>query len=208
MPEQWQARRVRWADGTFKQLDMMLAGTAQQFLDTALNALASEDDWRSSLDALPVPIYTTDADGAVTYWNRACVEFAGREPMLGADRWCVTWRLYSTLGDFIPHEECPMAEAIRSRKPVRGKIAIAARPDGRRRAFRAYPTPLFGDAGEFTGAINLLLDVTEEQAGELVEQSARCGRLARATTDASAREILLRMAKTYAETAATLGSAD
>lgn len=185
----------------------MLAGTAQQYLDTALSALNDQGDCRSALDALPVPAYTSDAEGSVTYWNRACVDFAGREPELGADRWCVTWQLYSTSGEFMPHEDCPMAEAIRAKKPVHGRIAIAARPDGKRRAFCAYPTPFFNDDGELAGAINLLIDVSDEQALELEEQSARCRRLARATTDPSASEILLRMARNYDESAAQLKSA-
>jgi PAS domain-containing protein len=50
----------------------------EQILDDALSALSAGDDWRAVLDALPAPIYTTDAEGAVTYWNSACVEFAGR----------------------------------------------------------------------------------------------------------------------------------
>src|SRR6188472_36865 len=126
---------------------MMLAGTAQQYLDHALDALEREDDWRSALDAIPVPVYRTDAEGSVTYWNRACADFAGREPEIGNDRWCVTWQLFSTGGDPMPHEECPMAEAVRTKKEVRGKVAIALRPDGRRRAFAAYPTPLFDGGG-------------------------------------------------------------
>src|SRR6185369_9300719 len=112
--------------------------TPQAYLDTALSALSSGGDDRSVLDELPVPIYTTDASGAVTYWNRACVEFAGREPELGRDRWCVTWQLFTTAGDPLRHEECPMAEAIKLQRAVRDAIAIAERPDGSRVAFRAY----------------------------------------------------------------------
>ena len=66
----------------------------------------------------------------ITYWNQACVSFAGREPQLGQDRWCVTWRLFTIDGDPLPHEECPMAIAIREKKSIRTEIAIAMRPDG------------------------------------------------------------------------------
>ena len=44
---------------------------AEEYLDTALNALSTSDEWRTILDELPVPVYTADAHGAVTYWNRA-----------------------------------------------------------------------------------------------------------------------------------------
>ena len=177
-----------------------------QILETALNALAANPESRAVLDELPAPVYTTDSEGRVTYWNRACVDFAGREPVLGHDRWCVTWQLYTLTGEFLPHEDCPMAEALKTKKEVRGKVAIAMRPDGTRRAFRPYPTPIFDRDGELSGAVNLFLDVTHEQAKELAEQAARCRRLARATTDSRASDILWSMAQEYAANAAALGA--
>ncbi len=185
---------------------MPTPGIAQQYLQAALTALQSESDWRTVLDELPVPVYTTDIEGAVTYWNRACIEFAGRVPQLGSDRWCVTWQLYTLTGEFLPHEDCPMAEALKTKKEVRGKVAIAMRPDGTRRAFRPYPTPIFDRDGALSGAVNLFLDVTHEQAKELAEQAARCRRLARATTDSRASDILWSMAQEYAANAAALGA--
>jgi PAS domain-containing protein len=182
----------------------MQTGTAEQFLTTALTAIQGSDDWQAALDALPVPVYTTDAEGAVTFWNEACIEFAGRVPQLGQDRWCVTWQLYTMGGERLLHEDCPMAEAVKTRKEIRGKVAIAMRPDGSRRAFVPYPTPLFDSAGEFTGAVNMLIDVSHEQATELAQQAARCRRLSRAMTDAKTSEILAEMANGYAATAETL----
>lgn len=183
----------------------MLAGQdPEQFLDTALNALSTDPDWRSALDALPVPIYTTDPAGSVTYWNRACVEFAGRVPQLGRDRWCVTWKIYSTSGQFVPHEECPMADAIREQRIIRDSVAIAERPDGSRRAFRPYPTPLFDETGSMVGAVNMLIDVTDEQSEALHEQAERCRRLAEATYDRSVCNILGTMAEEFDRTASGL----
>ena len=62
---------------------------------------------RAVLDSLPIAIYTTDADGWITYWNQACVDFAGREPQLGEDRWCVTWRLFTQEGESLPTMSAP-----------------------------------------------------------------------------------------------------
>ena len=186
---------------------MLAARNAEEIVDSAVTALSSGDGWRSTLDEISLPVYTTDSDGFVTYWNRACIEFAGREPELGRDRWCVTWKLYTTNGDPLPHESCPMAEAIRSKSGVRDKIAIALRPDGKRRAFKPYPTPLFDPSGELTGAVNLLVDVSAEQAEALAEQALRCSRLAQSTTDKRASRILADMAKDYAGTSAALKAA-
>lgn len=183
---------------------MLAPSKPQDYLDTALHALSSDGDWKSVLDQLPVPVYTTDSDGDVTYWNQACVGFAGREPRLGEDRWCVTWRIFTTDGDFLPHDECPMADAIKNRKAVRGKVAIAMRPDGSRRAFTPYPTPLFNSDNELTGAVNMLIDVSDEQCAALSDQASRCRRLARATLDADASRILGSMARGYEATLASL----
>lgn len=178
----------------------------EQVLATAVSALSSGANWRAVLDEFTVPIYTTDADGQVTYWNRACVDFAGREPELGEDRWCVTWQIYTTTGEFLPHDQCPMAVAIREQRTIRDAVAIAKRPDGSRRAFRPYPTPLFDADGKLTGAINMLIDVTEEQSRALVEQAVRCRRLADAMYHRETSGILAAMAVDFERTAADLRS--
>ena len=183
---------------------MLAPQSPERFLDTALNALCTVIDWRAVLDALPVPIYVTDAEGGVTYWNRACVAFAGREPELGQDRWCVTWKLFTTTGEFLPHDQCPMAQAIRQRRIIRDQVAIAERPDGTRAAFRPYPTPLFNDDGSLRGAVNLLIDVTEEQSEVLAEQASRCRRLAGAVYNRETSGVLSAMADQFARTAAEL----
>jgi PAS domain S-box-containing protein len=183
---------------------MLTRPTPEQYLDTALDALSSEADWRPVLDELPVPIYVTDAEGAVTYWNRACVGFAGRQPQLGKDRWCVTWKIYGTTGEFMPHDQCPMAQAIRQKRTIRDCVAVALRPDGSRVAFRPYPTPLFNAQGKLTGAVNMLVDVTDEQTASLQEQADRCRRLAGALYTRESCIVLEKMAEGYERAAAGL----
>jgi len=183
---------------------MLARQDPELLLDTALDALCSTADWKRVLDDLQAPVYVTDAEGAVTYWNRACVEFAGREPRLGQDRWCVTWKLYTTTGDPLPHDKCPMAQAIQRRQIIRDAIAIAERPDGSRRAFRAFPTPLFNADGSVRGAVNMLIDVTDEQSEALHEQAERCRRLAGAMYDRATNQVLGSMADGFDRTAAEL----
>lgn len=176
----------------------------EDLLNTALSAMESGNGYKAVLDRMPVPVYTTDTEGRVTYWNQACIDFAGREPQLGGDRWCVTWQLYTVNGEELPHASCPMAVAVKEQRIVRNEIAIALRPNGSRVAFRPYPTPLFDDSGRMTGAINLLVDISDEQSEVLKEQAARCRRLARSTSDARTSAILQSMAKGYDETAEAL----
>jgi hypothetical protein len=59
---------------------------------------------------------------------------------------------------------------------------------------------LFDGAGQFTGAVNLLLDVTEQRKPEyLREQAQRCRHLATACTDQDLAETLQLMASKYDE---------
>ena len=183
---------------------MLESSRPEELLATALSAFEAGAGYAAVLDRLPVPIYTTDTEGCVTYWNQACVDFAGREPQLGRDRWCVTWQLYTMSGERLPHDQCPMATAIKEGRAVRNEIAIALRPDGTRVAFRPYPTPLFDGDGKLTGAVNMLVDISEEQSESLKEQAARCRRLARSTNDRRTSDILKTMASGYEETAASL----
>ncbi|HUZ12711.1 MAG TPA: PAS domain S-box protein [Caulobacteraceae bacterium] len=121
--------------------------------------------YRDLLNALPAAIYTTDADGRITFYNEAAVQFAGRRPSLG-ELWSVTWRLFNLDGTPLPHDQCPMALAIREGRPVRGADAIAERPDGSRITFTPYPTPFLGADGKVLGAVNMLVDITDRRAAE------------------------------------------
>jgi hypothetical protein len=61
-----------------------------------------------------------------------------------------------------------------------------------------FPTPLFSGSGEFLGAVNMLIDITErQQAQELRIQAARCRRLSTASSDSQAFSALSRMATQY-----------
>lgn len=185
-----------------------MSNTVEAILERALVAVLQGDRiLREALDDLPAAIYITDADGVITYFNTACIDFTGRRPEVGADRWCVTWRLYTNAGEYLPHDECPMAVAINTRRPIRGVTAVAERPDGTRVNFRPYPTPIFDKDGGFAGAVNLLEDVTDEvRADDLMAQARRCRRLAGSVNDDFAAAALNRMAEEYTDKAAELRS--
>jgi PAS domain S-box-containing protein len=130
--------------------------------DTAVTA---EKQFRDLLEALPAAIYTTDASGRITFFNQACVEFAGRSPKIG-DMWCVTWKLLWPDGTPLRHEDCPMAVALKENRAVRNVEAVAERPDGSRICFMPYPTPLRDNSGRLIGAVNMLVDITIRKQAE------------------------------------------
>jgi PAS domain-containing protein len=148
------------------------------------------------LNELPAAIYITDAEGVITHYNKACIAFAGRTPRVGQDSWCVTWKLYTEEGEYLPHDHCPMAAAIRDRRPIRGARAVAERPDGKYVHFQPYPTPLFDGAGKLVAAINLLAEVPSlRQAHTLRAQAAKCRRLVNLWPDR--KGVVISMAAEY-----------
>jgi PAS domain S-box-containing protein len=162
--------------------------------------LTQSPHYREILDSLPAAVYTTDAQGTLTYFNRAAAALAGRQPRIGVDRWCVSFRLHYPDGRPMPHEECPMAIALTGQRPVRGMEIVVERPDGQRLPALPFPTPLFDKAGIFSGAINVLVDISRLKATErqlerrAAEQAALyrfTDRLYRAESDAEIHEAAL-----------------
>jgi len=122
------------------------------------------------IDALPVAIYTTDQHGTITYYNRAAADLAGTEPSVGKDNWCVTFKLFTPDGKELPHDEYPMAIALKENRPVRNREAIARRANGGFFPVLPYPTPLRDEHGNLIGAVNMLLDLTDRQRAEEARQ--------------------------------------
>jgi PAS domain S-box-containing protein len=130
---------------------------------------------QEAIEALPAAIYMTDTEGRLTFYNSAAAELWGCRPELGESKFCGSWKLYWPDGTPLPHDECPMALALRERRPIRGMEAVAERPDGTRIPFIPYPTPVFDASGMFTGAVNMLVDISERKRAEadLAERQAQ-----------------------------------
>jgi PAS domain S-box-containing protein len=117
----------------------------------------------------------TDAEGRITFYNKAAAALWGCRPELGDSKFCGSWKLYWPDGTPLPHDECPMAMALQQKRPIRGVEAVAERPDGTRVPFFPYPTPLFDANGRLTCAINMLVDISERKKAEdaLAEREAQ-----------------------------------
>jgi PAS domain S-box-containing protein len=160
----------------FDKEDERVLTSLSRFASAAYQILGARDRTRDSelrfgamLEALPAAIYTTDADGRITHFNQAAVHFSGRVPELGTDHWCVSWKLYRPDGSPLPHDQCPMALALKEGRIVRGSELIAERPDGQRIWVMPYPTPLRDSEGRIVGGVNMLVDITERKRAEEVQ---------------------------------------
>ena len=130
----------------------------------------SEKRLHELLHALPAAVYTTDAAGRITFYNEAAAALWGSRPKLDSDQWCGSWQLFWPDGTPLPHDQCPMAIALREGRPINGMEAVAERPDGTRVPFMAFPSPLRDAAGEIVGGVNMLVDITERKHADQVAQ--------------------------------------
>ncbi|WP_188130581.1 PAS domain S-box protein [Neomesorhizobium albiziae] len=130
----------------------------------------SEQSLKDLIEALPGAVYTTDAAGMITSYNPAAVEIWGREPVLGKEQFCGSWRMRKPDGTLMRHDECPMAIALKEKRPIRGAEAVVERPDGDLVPLLVYPTPRFDALGSLIGAVNMLVDITERKRAEALAE--------------------------------------
>lgn len=137
----------------------------------------SEERLQRLVSIMPSAMYTCDADGVITYYNRRAAELWGREPKLGDsdEKFCGSFRLYRPDGSPLPHNETPMAEAVFKGQPARNEEVVIERPDGSFIIVSVNIDPLYDEGGQLTGAINTFQDITDKKRAEqaLLESERR-----------------------------------
>jgi PAS domain S-box-containing protein len=127
------------------------------------------------VDKLPVAIYTCDAEGRIDSYNEAAAELWGCHPERGHSLYNSV-KILCVEGSPLPIDKCPMSIILREGRRVNMEIIIE-RPDGSRRSVMPYPQALYDSEGKITGAINTLIDVTQQtEARKKAEESERRAR--------------------------------
>ncbi len=123
---------------------------------------------------LPAGVYSCDAQGRINFYNKAAAKLWGREPEVGKEQWCGSWKIFKPDGAPVPLDSCPMAIAIKEGRAIMGEELIVERFDGTRSNVLVYPQPEFTLSGELAGAINMVFDITDQvKAIKLIEESEK-----------------------------------
>jgi PAS domain S-box-containing protein len=135
---------------------------------TASRFSGGERVFRRLLEHLPAGAYTCDVSGLITYYNERAVELWGRAPRLDheEDRFCGSFRLFSSDGNAIRHDQCWMALALQNDEEYNGREILIERPDGTRLAALAHANPIHDESGHLLGAVNVLVDISDRKHAE------------------------------------------
>ena len=125
--------------------------------------LESREKVHQILDALPTAAYTCDNKGLITYYNQAAVDLWQQKPKLNhpENRFCGSFKLFTTEGTPIAHDECGMAVTINESKILYGKEVVIECPDGTRKTVLAHTNPTLNSTGNINGAVNVLVDISD-----------------------------------------------
>lgn len=120
------------------------------------------------IQQMPAAVYTTDEDGILTFYNQKAVDLWGYRPRLNdpkESRYSGSFMMFKPDGTPLPHDQSPMAIALKQQQSISGEEIIIERLDGSRIIALVNISPLF-DNGRFSGAINVLQDVTAQNSNK------------------------------------------
>src|SRR3954453_4282578 len=72
------------------------------------------------IQSLPIAVYTCDAEGYITAYNKAAAALWGREPEVGKERWSGAWKIYTLDGEPLHLSECPIADVVKEESAIEG----------------------------------------------------------------------------------------
>lgn len=127
---------------------------------------ASERRFRALVRDLSAGVYTCDAAGYITYFNEAAAALWGRTPEIGREQWCGSFRIRRPDGSLVALDTCPMALALKGEPVSSGEELILEQPDGTWRNVMVYPEAIRDASGVVSGAVNIVLDITEFKSAQ------------------------------------------
>jgi PAS domain S-box-containing protein len=122
----------------------------------------SEERYRQLADLLPTAVYTCDASGLITFYNRHAARLWGRAPQSGDtdQRFCGSDQMILPDGTALAHDDCPMAITLREGRTFRDEEVHLRQPGGQIVPVLVNIDPIRNEQGQVIGAINAFHDIS------------------------------------------------
>ena len=69
---------------------------------------AKDEFYEQLIRHLPGAVYTCNIEGYITFYNGAAAALWGREPELGKDLWCGSWKMHAAFMETTCRQSCEM----------------------------------------------------------------------------------------------------
>jgi PAS domain-containing protein len=117
---------------------------------------------------LATPMFITDADGNLIFFNEPAEQVVGRafadSGEMPAAEWRALFKVEDPEGKPMPLEKLPSGIALNERRPSHANLTVLW-PDGRYREIAVTAFPLFSRTAEFEGAVIVFWEEPGAPAG-------------------------------------------
>jgi PAS domain S-box-containing protein len=118
------------------------------------------------LENLSEGVVACDADGTLSFFNRATREFHGiPEEAISPDAWAERYSLYRADGTPMPPEDIPLLRALHGEN-VHDTVMVIAPRDRDSRTVICSGQPLHDASGKLLGAVVVMRDITQQITAE------------------------------------------
>ncbi len=137
------------------------------------NSALADDGHLSKLASLmSAGIFSCNAEGHITFFNRRAIELWGCTPKLNEplEHFYRSFKIFLADGTAISPKDAPMLAAIRNGRPSRDTEAIFWRPDGSRFVASINIDLAYDAQGKICGAISVFQDITQRKSADHAAQ--------------------------------------
>jgi PAS domain-containing protein len=124
---------------------------------TVEHHLSSSDRFQALLEFGAAALYSCDAAGVITYYNKQATALWGCVPAPGdtEEQFCRPIMLYRANGEYLPFDQCPVADILAGKVPgIYDAKVYVRRRDGTLVALCLNIVPIMDDRGSILGAVS------------------------------------------------------